>query len=412
MKPGLRKFPYPYRAALAISSDLDNTPDLATYLALMDYLNGTGETPLGTGLGLEVGNSFWFYNGSGENGSGENQLAYFDAAGGTTPFAEVCRQFWLSGHIDTLHTYGNFDNGGFSRSHAERAVEELATQQARIPVWVNHGTEQNRQNVGHRESFAGANPADPAYHFDLARQAGLRYFWTGRLTHVLGQDARQNLALMGQRILQEGVRLLKYPFSRGPLFDRRNRLLIPLTLEDGAKVWEFQRWISSWGEVTAADVNDLPVQLGTRQLQGLVRNGGYLIIYTHMGEHLDLAAGLPPELVTQLHLLQGMQRDGRLLVTTTGRLLRYREVNGELSWQITTADERAVIEIAPQLDTPIGSNPLQERDLQGLTFYIGRAKVAQVRFGGRAVACNLNPADETGRVSVSIPWLPLEYPRR
>lgn len=130
-----------------------------------------------------------------------------------------------------------------------------------------------------------------------------------------------------------------------------------------------------------------------------------------MGEHLDLAAGLPAELVTQLHVLQGLQRDGHLLVATTGRLLRYREVNGELSWQITTDGDRAVIEIAPQLDTPIGSNRLAEHDLQGLTFYIGRAKVAQVRFDGRAIACNLNPADEEGRVSVSIPWLPLEYPR-
>ena len=406
MKPGLRKFPYPYRAALAISSDLDNTPNLETYLALMDYLNGTGDTPLGAGLGLEVGNSFWFFN-----GTGENQLAYFDAAGKPTPFAEVCRKFWLSGHIDTLHTYGNFDAGGFARSHAERAVAELDAHQARIPVWVNHGTEQNRQNIGHRESFAGATPADPAYHLDLTRQAGVRYFWTGRLTHVLGQDARRNLTLVGKRILQEGVRLVKYTFSREPLFDRRNRLLIPLTLEDGAKVWEFQRWISSWGEVTATDVNDLAVQLSTRRLEGLVRNGGYLVLYTHMGEHLDLAAGLPAELVTQLHVLQGLQRDGHLLVATTGRLLRYREVNGELSWQITTDGDRAVIEIAPQLDTPIGSNRLAEHDLQGLTFYIGRAKVAQVRFDGRAIACNLNPADEEGRVSVSIPWLPLEYPR-
>ena len=411
MKPGLRKFPYPYRAALAVSSDLDNTPNLETYLALMDYLNSAGDTPLGAGLGLEVGNSFWFFNGTGENGAGEDQLAYFDAAGNPTPFAEVCRQLWLSGHIDTLHTYGNFDSGGFTRSHAERAVAELAAQQARIPVWVNHGTEQNRQNVGRRESFAGANPADPVYHLDLTQRAGVRYFWTGRLTHVLGQDSQRILALAGKRILQEGVRLVKYPFSREPLFDRRNRLLIPVTLEDGARVWEFQRWISSWGEVAAADVNDLPVQLGTRRLERLVRNGGFLVIYTHMGEHLDLAAGLPAQLKTQLHVLRELQSDGHLLVATTGRLLRYREVQGELSWQITTDGERASIEIDPQLDTPIGSDRLEEHDLQGLTFYLGRAKVAKVRFGGRAIACSLNPVDETGQVSVSIPWLPLEYPR-
>ena len=31
----LRRFPYPYRAALAICSDLDETPDAATYFELL-----------------------------------------------------------------------------------------------------------------------------------------------------------------------------------------------------------------------------------------------------------------------------------------------------------------------------------------------------------------------------------------
>ena len=39
----------------------------------MDFLNSEKQTIYGPGLGLEVGNSFWFFN-----GSKSAQLSYFD----------------------------------------------------------------------------------------------------------------------------------------------------------------------------------------------------------------------------------------------------------------------------------------------------------------------------------------------
>ena len=51
----LRALPYPYRAMLAIASDLDETPDLGVYLESMRYLNTRGDTSMGPGVGLEVG---------------------------------------------------------------------------------------------------------------------------------------------------------------------------------------------------------------------------------------------------------------------------------------------------------------------------------------------------------------------
>jgi hypothetical protein len=56
----LRPFPYPYRAMLAICSDLDETPDRHAYWEIMRFLNTTEETTMGPGVGLEVGNSIYF----------------------------------------------------------------------------------------------------------------------------------------------------------------------------------------------------------------------------------------------------------------------------------------------------------------------------------------------------------------
>ena len=120
MIPSLREFPYPYRCALAISSDIDNASSHESFIAIMDYLNSTSDTSFGPGLGLEIGNSFWFFN------STDNyQLSYFKGlTSQLSSFAPVIRELWESGHIDTIHSWGNFDKGGFSRSFAEMGLKE------------------------------------------------------------------------------------------------------------------------------------------------------------------------------------------------------------------------------------------------------------------------------------------------
>ena len=117
----IRKFPYPYQAALAISSDIDNASSLESFVEIMILLNGNKINKLGHGLGLEVGNSFWFFN-----NSGKKQLSYFNRlTSKESEFAPYCRELWSSGHLDVLHSYGNFDCGEFQRKYAEISVNEL-----------------------------------------------------------------------------------------------------------------------------------------------------------------------------------------------------------------------------------------------------------------------------------------------
>ena len=54
----IRKFPYPYKCALSISSDIDNASSSEFFVQFMDFLNSEKQTIYGPGLGLEVGNSF------------------------------------------------------------------------------------------------------------------------------------------------------------------------------------------------------------------------------------------------------------------------------------------------------------------------------------------------------------------
>ena len=166
--------PLPPRALLAICSDLDETPDAETYFELMRFLNTTGETSMGTGVGLEVGNTLYFDMAPG-------QFSYWNT---TEPHREKIRALIRSGHIDCLHSFGDLAT---TRAHAARALEELQKHDCRIRVWIDHA--QAITNFGADiMQGQGDQPGHPAYHADLTMAYGIEYVWRGRVTSVIGQD--------------------------------------------------------------------------------------------------------------------------------------------------------------------------------------------------------------------------------
>src|SRR3990170_7384841 len=66
----LRKFPYPYKAALAIASDIDSTSTLEKFLEIQEFLNTKNITNMGEGVGLDIGNSFFMFH-------PKNKFSYF-----------------------------------------------------------------------------------------------------------------------------------------------------------------------------------------------------------------------------------------------------------------------------------------------------------------------------------------------
>ena len=91
----IRKFPYPYKCALSISSDIDNASSSEFFVQFMNFLNSEKQTIYGPGLGLEVANSFWFFN-----GSKSAQLSYFDGLTDKELLSSTLG-FILIRHIDT-----------------------------------------------------------------------------------------------------------------------------------------------------------------------------------------------------------------------------------------------------------------------------------------------------------------------
>jgi len=403
----LRKFPFPYCSTLAIANDLDNTISVKTYFTMMDYLNSTSQTYFGQGLGLEIGNSFWFFN-----GTRTSQVSYFShLTQKETSFAGRCRELWKSGHIDTLHTFGNFDDGGFHRKYAEAGINELQKNGATIPVWINHGTKNNTQNIGSDDSFRGAVKDSNSYHMDITMLAGFRYYWLGRMTHVIGQNAKRNINILSKTFLQNVINSVKYRSINDALLSYSdNQVMHSNVLQDGSIIWDFQRWINAWGRETFLDVHDFIIQINPRIINTLIKNEGVMILYTHFNENLIFNNAIPQALQSALQNIKVLFDSGKLLVATVSRLLNYIEISTYISYDIIENNHRRVIILNQFLHTPLGDRIITLSDLLGLTFYYKGNVPPQIRFMKKEIQINQNKSDKTGFLSVSIPWKQLEYP--
>jgi hypothetical protein len=392
----VRLQPYPYRAALAICSDLDETPDRHVYWDIARWLNTTDDDgPMGPGAGLEVGNSLYF-------DMPPDQFAYWntDDAG-----RAMARALVASGHVDCFHSFGDLA----LRAHAGRALDELARHDLRIRVWIDHAVAPT--NFG-SDIMRGSGdlPGAPAYHADLTCGYGVRFVWRGRVTSVTGQDVRRRLStIVTPGHVADSSRALLKEAAKGALarlgsakyaMHPANATLRPATLRDGRPVLEFLRANPSWrGVDQSATAAGLAEALTGRFLDNLEASGGTCVLYTHLGKITDRARPLPDATRDALRGLAERARGGRVLVTTTSRLLEYREARDTVGARVGA--DGATIQLTPQ----------PHHVLDGLTFYVSDPARARVVASGRELALVRNPPDHTGRPSVSLPWPRLEFPR-
>jgi hypothetical protein len=399
----VRPLPFPYRAALAICSDLDLTPTRQVYAECSRYLNSTDPTSMGRGLGLEVGNTIYF--------DMADQFAYWNT---DDEGRDMARALIRSGHIDCLHSYGDLAT---TRAHAQRALEDLSRHGCRLEVWVDHAVAPTNFGEDIMKGSGDVRGAD-AYHADLTCAAGVRYVWRGRVTSVIGQNVPRTLAgiwhpssplLSGRTALKEAA---KGFIGRG---DRRyslhpaNRMVRETTLRDGRPVYEFLRSNPHPHGVSVGDTAGGVAEVFTpRMLQRLIDREASTIIYTHLGkirsEHEPFEA---PTRNAFEHLAR-LSHDGAILVTTTRRLLGYSVARARVEASMRTVDGAAHIEIRVRPDSVA---PLSAADLQGLTFYAADPERTRVFVDGQEVQrLQRNPPDATGRRSVTIPWTRLEFP--
>ena len=323
-----------------------------------------------------------------------------------------------SGHIDCLHSYGDFAT---TREHAGAALDELVRHGCRIEVWVDHRVAPTNFGADIMQG-SGDVPGAAAYHADLTCGYGVQYVWRGRVTSVIGQDVPRELGgIFTTQHVRASTKTLAKELAKGVLgrgghpkylMHGANKVLRSTRLRDGHPVFEFMRSNPYWGGVENADTADgLVYTLTPATLSRLLAREGVSIFYTHLGKGAQPEEPLHGAARQALRALAELFRGGKLLVTTTRRLLGYRRAVREVGMKVEAEPRALQIQLSTDTNGRAGMSDLSVTDLNGLTFYVPDPERTRITINGREVqGLRRNHADHTGRRSVSLPWPPLEFP--
>jgi hypothetical protein len=405
---GIRKYPYPYAAAASITGDLDDLRTELDFVEMVRFWNTADSTAVGPGLDLELGHSFWFYD-----ATGACEVTVFRGlTNDLSESAPLLERLLRSGHVDCLHTYGDFSRGGFRRELAEEALRYLSDRGLAVEVWVNHGWwrgSPNTQQVGPLPEQLGDDPGTPSYHTDLLIPSGVRFIDRYEIVHTVGQDAP---SAPRDRAVQ-AIEAMRYGLSTGDWRARSifaNRLVEPRTLGDGQGVYSFKRFIGKRRGLEAAGGPELAVALAGPVLDELRAKGGSMLVYTHPWRSPGSSL-VSPEAASALRGLAREHHEGRILVTTTRKLLRYNVAWRWLDWTVRT-DRGPLDVVIRDIDDPVtGRRAPSPGELEGITFYTPEPTRTRVILpDGSTPTLDRNPPDQSGVASVTIPWKRLGPP--
>lgn len=392
IKCSLRKFPYPYQAMLAISSDADHET-LRKFNLIHQFLNTTEMTPFGKGLGLDISDSFFMYNGSNIQTDTDynhvplsRQFTYFKEMSNERYGADLIDDYIHKGWMDSIHTYGDFSRINeqqtlFNRKLAIQAIQSLQAADDHVTVWIDHGNRSNVDNFGSNgvKSFyhyqEGANPKSIYYHTDLLIPYGIKFVWADQESDHFGRDS----------------------------------MLYPLKLQDGQKVWGFWRYTSDrtvnqrvhW--IWSAD--DLGTQLDSMNLTSIILHHQYAILAQHLSAD-SIQYPLSQYSVERLRALADQYHDGNILVARTSRLLQYNVTQRYLKYYMSHDKDRTIIHISAVEDPVIGSHPPKIDELRGITFYTANPDQTEIDVANSPINKDLiqvNPSDGHA-ASISIKW--------
>ncbi len=380
----LRKFPYPYKAMLAICSDSDCITQ--EYFEKMHrFLNTTSETEYGTGLGLDISDSFFVYNATDLYING-NFMTYCE---GTDPDrikdGDIIKKYYQCGWIDSIHTFGDFSRRGetlFSRNLALSAWNLLEREGIAPIVWIDHGTNTNVQNFGaynpkNASSYQmGDNPKSPYYHTDITLNHSIKYIWHSRHSDQFGRDFP----------LEEKI------------------------LRDGKKVWAFSRYTSNMlrGQIDWLwNPDRIGDQISEEQLDQLEKRGQYSILAQHLCLPFEWNQLGEADVQALRMLAKRFHETKTILVARTSRLLNYAVSERYMQYQMVEQDGVLGIRILSINDPVFGMREANLGEIRGVTFYCEKPENVSIFLGDELLDQNfvlLNQPDETERWSVSIAW--------
>lgn len=433
----LRKFPYPYQAALTICSDIDGT-SLDDFIEIHKFINTTQTTELGDGLGLPIGNSFWMYD---NPILADSAFSYFaDLDGKLSTAAPIMRNFISAGILDVMHGYGNFAAiRDFSRKAAARAINELDRYNLKVRVWTNHGGIESIQNIGALSWGKGDVPTHEGngtaahldcYHSDLLIDYGIQFYWDCEksLTSLVGQDApvyfseaywRSPLYSGFKQRIKSIIKgyisfadLLHFKFTRRHFvpwqpFDFHNHLIEFDQLRDGNVLLKFKRF--GHGKLDWSD--DLSFLLNDKVTNHLLKKEGYLVLYIHLGDlrSRQNSKSLPARTISKLQQIADLYHQGKLWVQTTSKLLTYNFIHRSLKWNVKETDSNYQIHIEG-FNRAMFQFSCSSEDLGGLTFVAPADKEVMICFNDRLVATQVVQDKNQNRQFVMIPISEVKWP--
>lgn len=404
-KVALRKFPYPYKAAMTLCSDIDGTTTKEEFLEIQKFLNTKEETTMGQGVGLEIGNSFMMY------APPTCAFSYFSGNPGN---ARIIGKFIKAGYIDFMHSYG--EKTDFARKDAIKAIEELNNNQYKVDVWVDHA--KTPDNLGDDHTFGlGDHPGSIVYHSDLTLAYGIKFVWLGRITTVIGQSVPITLktffSVYDSRHPVDSLKNMVKEFAKNVLAVFGNRkyamhksydLVRIAKLNDGQKAYEFLRFDNYWkGVAEGATSKRLAYVISQQTLERLKEVGGYMVVYTHLGKNSDCSQVIAKETQTALRDLASEYQRGNIYVTTTSKLLNYYLNHKYLNWSYETKGDEIIITISGVEDPVFGSFVPTTEDLQGIAFYVPDKEKIRIYINDKEITnIQRNPPDFKERESVTI----------
>jgi hypothetical protein len=400
---GLRPFPFPYRAGLALCSDIDDC-DVRTFTALHRFLND----PV-NGLGLPVSDSFF------PQGRTPGQMALFGPDGRTPgPDAGLIVEAIRSGLIDSIHSWGDYNAAPPEpetlRRLALATTEHLLGRGLNLRVWINHGAPSNHQNLRARtfSMYRGDDPGSPLYTADLVRSLGVRFYWPSELTPwpLSTHRGRASLRFLGRVWGNRVKNLVKRSTGRGSLARSTamiTELCSPVHLSDGEGLLAFSRFNRHpnglWAQPTR---HTLRHALSRGVLAHLLAEQGYLVLYTHLGQPSPASGDLFPGPDREaLERLAGLYRSGEIWVAPTGRLLQFWLASRALRWSAEQGEHAVTITIHGLEDPVHGQRMPAPDELAGISFTTPRPGATRVLMGGREQATLTHPADRSGVAAVS-----------
>lgn len=392
----LRRIPYPYRAVLCISNDIDGTDTVEVHHEIQSFMR--------RGIGVDFSNTFFPFH-------DENKFSFFSSRSGDkeTIIAQI-----QSGEIDAIHSFG--EKNDFSRRDAETALAELRQSNCRINIWIDHA-ESPSNLCKHRFVGHGDSPDRREYHFDLLYNFGIRYIWTERLSNIVGQETPLTVQSVlrifdkshpngsflqmtktAAKIFLSWLGVQKYDFFK------TNLLVKPAVMQDNRPIYEFIRFNNHCkGAAVGDSFEDLHYLISKRVLERLKKVEGFSIVYIHLGKKFNLASREAKRTVAALRNLRKEFDSGQILLWRLEKILNYSLIVRHLRWDWNHKNGIHQINIQ-SIDDPLGLFPLSsEENLKNITFYIPNGAEIELRCRGKKIlGARRNPPDHRGQESITI----------